>query len=140
MIQRIVEEMKGKLEQLFGPDCTIHTEPADSQEGPSMFLCLLSDRKKPLLGSRFSMEYSFDLQYHPGKAQKTYEACEKAAQILYDNLLYLPVGDDLTRGKDMNSNITDGVLHFFVTYPLMMVQEEPEDDMEEVTVHATEKK
>lgn len=42
---------------------------------------------------------------------------------LYDILEYVKVGDRITRGEDMKYNENDGVLHFSVTYEMLLHKE-----------------
>lgn len=42
---------------------------------------------------------------------------------LYDVLEYVKVGDRITRGEDMKYNENDGVLHFSVTYEMLLHKE-----------------
>lgn len=42
---------------------------------------------------------------------------------LYDVLEYVKVGDRITRGEDMSYRESDGVLHFSVTYEMLLYKE-----------------
>lgn len=42
---------------------------------------------------------------------------------LYDILEYVKVGDRITRGEDMSYRESDGILHFSVTYEMLLYKE-----------------
>lgn len=46
---------------------------------------------------------------------------------LYDILEYVKVGDRITRGEGMKYNENDGVLHFSVTYEMLLHKESKKD-------------
>lgn len=74
----------------------------------------------------------FDITYFPTCGQ---EECYSVADTLGDifRLLVLPSGDKL-HGTDMSFSVTDGVLHFLVSYNHFAFEESEEEHMEKLKI------
>lgn len=71
------------------------------------------------LMNRYKRSYNFDIQYYANKNGDItdYEALNALADDLFFILEIITIGHGVkVRGQDMSHRITDGVLHFFVTY------------------------
>ena len=76
------------------------------------------------LGSRYKRGHLYDIHYFPDPKNSMKNAeLRQMAETLYDNMEYIEVAGKLTMGLDMNHKIADGVLHFFVKYPLLLFKE-----------------
>jgi len=83
-------------------------------EAPAFFVKLLSAVQTQELGPRYMRMHSFDVHYFPldDKNEDAHDMAEKLYEVLevieYNGVQY--------RGTNMNHEIVDRVLHFFVDY------------------------
>lgn len=81
---------------------------------PCFFVKLLNASQTQELNTRYMRTHSFDIHYFPRK-RKNADAHDMAEQ-LYDALEMIEYNGVKYRGIDMNHEIVNGVLHFFVDY------------------------
>ena len=82
------------------------------------------------LGRRFIKRNPFDIQYFhsaPGNNAEMFTVAEKMIEVL--DFITLPNGDQL-HGTNVNYEVVDNVLHFFVNYNLPMIRPTEETYME----------
>lgn len=96
---------------------------------PAFLVLLVSAESAPVIGVRYRRMPRFDILYFP-KAGR--EECYATADFLCDILevITLPDGDRI-RGTDISFEITDGVLHFLVSYNHFVVRTTEETYMDE---------
>jgi len=70
---------------------------------------------------RYRRRLTLELQYHPleEKNQSSYGVVES----LYRRLEILQIGEGLYRGIELNHEMKEGILHFYITYPLTIYRE-----------------
>ncbi|HBF2884833.1 TPA: hypothetical protein KN186_001018 [Clostridioides difficile] len=95
----------------------------DIEEGE--FLCLLGPSGREL------KKNSFDVHYFPKSNDKSFEINE-VAEMLLEELEYIEIDGDLVRGTNMNFEIVDNVLHFFVDYNYFTIKSNDTDKMDTV--------
>lgn len=97
---------------------------------PAFIVLLVSEEQTARVGLRWHRRPRFDISYFPKEKR---EECYDVANELYGalELITLPSGD-LIRGVDMSYEVTDNVLHFFVSYPHYVGAETDEEPMEEM--------
>lgn len=83
-------------------------------EAPAFFVKLLSAVQTQELGPRYMRMHSFDVHYFPldDKNEDAHDMAEK----LYEMLEVIEYNGVQYRGTNMNHEIVDRVLHFFVDY------------------------
>ncbi|NYV67275.1 hypothetical protein HYI36_18550 [Bacillus sp. Gen3] len=135
MINHIIDGISIKLNQVFGDSYEIYSE--DVQQGlnvPCFFIGFLNSSKVQKLGTQFFKENFFDIHYFPKGPDSNTEMLNISEQ-LETEMEYIIVNGDIVRGTQMNSEIVDGVLHFFVNYNMSMVKvEEPYEPMGELLI------
>ena len=97
------------------PDCQIESDTIEQGLTPPAFLVLLADVEQVRqIGERWKRIPRFDILYFPKKGR---EECYKVADDLCTvlELITLP-GGGLLRGTEISFEVTDGVLHFMVSY------------------------
>lgn len=115
MVNSIIDGIVLKLDSIFGNDSVIHTESIEQGlEEPCFYVALLASRQKLFFNNRYYLEHSFDVHYFPGTADKNAEMHDVATKL--SGLEYITSDGNLLRGTDLNCEIVDGVLHFFVQY------------------------
>lgn len=97
------------------PDRQIESDTIEQGLTPPAFLVLLVDVEQVRqVGERWRRLPRFDILYFPMKGR---EECYEVADNLCANLelITLP-GGDLLRGTEISYEVTDGVLHFMISY------------------------
>ncbi len=81
---------------------------------PAFTVLLVAAGQEAQPSKRWKRSPRFDILYFPEAGQEEcYVTADELCQIL--EVITLPAGD-LLRGSDMNYEVVDGVLHFFVSY------------------------
>lgn len=141
MIQEILEGVAQTLYQVFGEDCKIYEN--DVEQGlqePCFFLGVLQPSLSPLPGGRSLSMYPLDVQYFPASRRDNQTLlCVAEKLMVCLEVIQLPDGAK-ARGTERAYAITDHVLHFLVTYPVILRQRREETPMQEVQVDTTTKK
>lgn len=83
-------------------------------EEPCFFVKLLTASQTQELDIRYMRTHSFDIHYFP--VDNSNNEAHDMAEQLYDTLELIEFNGALYRGINMNHEIVDGVLHFFVDY------------------------
>lgn len=136
MVNAVIQGIAEKLRTVFSVDeYNIYIEQApQSLKAPCFFILCISSSERHVLDCRYRFNSSYDVSYFPAKDSDR-EECHTVARQLFDLLEFVPTVDGMVRGTEMNTNITDGVLHFLVDYNLFLKKEKPkEDNMETLRV------
>lgn len=97
---------------------------AQDFEEPCFFIKELKSNQNRELGNRYKRGHFYDIHYFPNpKSSRTNAELRQMAELLYDNVEYIEVAGKPLMGLDMNHEIIDGVLHFFVKYPMYLYKE-----------------
>lgn len=117
MVNDIVDGISIKINKAFGDGSKIYTSNVEQgMKQPCFFIKLLTTINTPLIGKRKKREYPFDIHYFPVDETDN-EEMMNVGDILMEELEYIILNNgDQLRGKDMEYQIIDGVLHFSVTY------------------------
>lgn len=134
MINKIIDGISVKLNQVFGDGVKIYSE--DVKQGlnePCFFIAVLNPSQVNVIGNRYFRQHPFDIHYFPAVVDSNNEL-QNMASDLYEALEYIVLVDgDLVRGIKMNHEVVDGVLHFFVNFDMYVKKiVVPEDGMEVV--------
>lgn len=97
------------------PDYQIESDTIEQGLNPPAFLVLLVDVEQVRrVGERWRRLPRFDILYFPMKGrEECYEVADNLCAAL--ELVTLP-GGDLLRGTEISFEVTDGVLHFLISY------------------------
>ncbi|HCQ6376188.1 TPA: hypothetical protein OL524_003645 [Clostridioides difficile] len=132
MLNNIIDGISVKLDKSFGEKYTIYSE--DVEQGinePCFFICPLNPSKVSYPNNRELKKNSFDVHYFPYSKDKSFEINE-IAEMLLEELEYIEIDGELVRGTNMNYEIIDNVLHFFVDYNYFTVKSNNTDKMSDV--------
>ena len=131
MENKIITGISQKLFETFGLDYKIYTENVEQFLNPPCFYVeLLQSSMQQIVSRRYRLENLFDIHFFTNENEPKNDF-RRVADILYDALEYIIVDNDLVRGLGMHYEIVDDVLHFFVSYNLILIKTiEPEDKME----------
>ncbi|HFL3186098.1 phage tail terminator family protein [Clostridioides difficile] len=132
MLNNIIDGISIKLDKTFGNEYTIYSE--DVEQGinePCFFICPLNPSKTSYPNGRTLKKNSFDVHYFPRSKDKSFEINE-VAEMLLEELEYIEIDGDLVRGTNMNFEIIDNVLHFFVDYNYFTIKSNDTEKMNDV--------
>ncbi len=124
----ITKQIVQVLHEAF-PDCEIYTETIPQGFWQPCFSVLQIDgNAQQYPNGRIFLSMDFDVRFFPGKRQQ----CREMAVALISLLQTLPG----LCGKNISWQVTDDVLHFFITYELMLQKTEAAAFMETLTLSA----
>ena len=131
MINKIINGICLALSSNFGEEREIYTEAVEQGliDGSFLILCLNPTNSR-FLGERYFRTNQFCVHYFP-KTEEPNTECLEILEELYDTLELIDVDGDLVRGTNMSSEMTDGVLQFFVNYDFFTIGEKDNTFMEE---------
>jgi hypothetical protein len=92
---------------------------------PHFFVRLLEPDHTQELGQRYRRDHPFVVRYF--SAKRTNEEMYDMAEQLTSALKRITVGGRQCQGQGMRFQIVDEVLHFFVTYSLLVWEQLPND-------------
>lgn len=120
MLNDIITGIAKALGTAFGSEYRVYKN--DVQQGltePCFFIAVLRPEQTQLLGDRAIWRNPFDIHYFP--QEPTNEELYAAAVRLMYGLRYITLPDgELLRGRSLSYEVVDGVLHFFVTYNMIV--------------------
>ncbi len=111
------------------PDSRIESNVVEQGLRPPAFIVLLvSAEQVAQVGPRYKRLPRFDILYFPEKGrEECYAIADELCSVL--ELITLPSGDML-RGTDMSFEVSEGVLHFLVSYNHFVYRKADETMME----------
>ena len=138
MVNEIISGVSMKLNETFGDGYRIYQN--DVKQGlmePCFFIAVLEPLHRPYLGRRRQITTPLDIHFFPEKNGDNKTMLEVADE-LFSALEYITTtdGEDMLRGREMRYSIQDSVLHFFVSYSVILNEHTAEDAMEELDVQA----
>jgi len=133
MINDIVTGITVQLNKEFGEEKKIYTSNVEQGlKNPCFFVKLLTVINTPFIGKRKKREYPFDIHYFPVDETDNEEMMAVGDQLM-EILEYITMLDgDKLRGKDMEYQILEGVLHFSVTYGCILNDLTQDPSMEDI--------
>lgn len=138
MINQIIDAISVAIAEEFGDDYNIYDERINQElEEPCFFISLVNDNRELFLDKRYYSQNHFVVQYFPG-SDLIQRECNDVAERLHGCLEYITLYDadaeqDETkpiRGGQMQSEMKDDVLHFFVDYNGFLMKQTTETNME----------
>jgi len=141
MINNLIAGISMKLKQVFGDGVGVHSENINQELiKPCFFISVLKPSQTKGIGSRLLRHYPFDIHYFPA-VQNNNNELQGMASDLYDALEDITLENgDLLRGSNMNHEVIDGVLHFYVNFNMHVSRiEVPSDPMETSVVNSNVK-
>ncbi len=108
-----------KIASFKAVDTPIYGEgvPQNFKE-PCFYVKVLRTSQVPELTPRYQRRHLLDIHYFPRPGGNFNEQALEMAETLYSEMEQILVNERQVRGVDMHHEVIDGVLHFFVTYPL----------------------
>jgi len=144
MLNKIITGISQALDAEFNSEneeYIIHTENVEQGlEEPCFFIFSLKPSSKQLVGNRYERKYPFDIHFFPDTelvdgVSTINNQINEVTERLFTALEYITVDNSLVRGKSMNVEIVDNVLHFFINFNMIVKKEtEPIETMGSLTI------
>lgn len=133
MLNKTIIGISQALNQAFGDDYNIYIDNVEQDLNAPCFLVLpITKSQEQRLGNRYERFQTFDIHYFPSNTEKYTRECMDVVEKLFDVLEHITVDGDLVRGTSMNSEIQEGVLHFFVDYNMFLTKQQERINMETI--------
>ena len=136
MINSVIYGISAALDAEFGSSCRVYMEEVKQDlEEPCFIIFCINPSRKPFVGKRYFRQNMFCIQYFP-ETEKVRQECNEVMERLYDCLeyIFLPGDEKPIRGTQMNGEIIDNVLNFFVNYNFFTYKTEQEEGMETMII------
>lgn len=99
--------------------------PQDFKE-PCFFIKEVRSSQTKELGNRYKRGNLYNIRYFPNPdSNSRNQEMRDIAEIMYGHMEFIEINNKLAMGQELNHQIIDGVLHFFVKYPLFLYKEMP---------------
>lgn len=144
MLNKIITGISQALDAEFNSEneeYIIHTENVEQGlDEPCFFIFSLKPSSKQLVGNRYERKYPFDIHFFPDTelvdgVSTINNQINEVTERLFTALEYITVDNSLVRGKSINVEIVDNVLHFFINFNMIVKKEtEPIDTMGSLTI------
>lgn len=131
-VNDIIDAVSIKLNELFEDEYEIYTNSVkQGLETPCFFIKTLPSSKKKLIGNRYENE--LNIVIHSMLEEENLEILNNISDKLYELEYVTLINSDMLKGYDMKTEISDGVLLFFITYKFFTYKETVRtNDMEEI--------
>ena len=125
MIDEIRKAILRKINSFRDKDTKIYSEGIEQNfKEPCFYVKELRSNQDRELGNRYKRGHLYDIHYFPNPNSSTKNAdMREMAEILYDQMEYIKVEGRPLMGLDMSHEIIEGILHFFVRYPVYLYKE-----------------
>lgn len=131
MINDTITGIINAISTVYGDEFVKYGDEQEQLNKPCFLIKPIKNTQEHHIQNRYIRTETFDILYYSNEKAYTYEYMN-VAESLFAILEYINIGENLTRGTEMSSEIADGVLHFSVTYKVFVVKiSDKEDNMEE---------
>lgn len=140
MINNIIDGICVAINDEFGDTYEIYTENIEQGlKEPCFSILCLNPTVEQFLGKRYFRTNQFCIHYFPKSSEKQFE-CHQVAERLFECLELITVNGDLKRGTSFHSEISGGVLSFFVNYDMFVYKYEETTEHMETLEHKSDVK
>lgn len=128
MINKIIDGISKAINKEFGDDYDIYTEEVEQGlQEPCFSITCIKPTNDLFRQNKYYRQHEFCIHYFPSSKDKRNE-CQSVLERMYSALEYIEITESLdenevkslTMGTNMNSEYSDGVLHFFVNYNMFV--------------------
>lgn len=129
MINKIVDGIVDAISIEFGEGYEIYTESIEQGlQEPCFSVLILNPTSELFLNNKYMRTNKVMIQYFPLSNDK-YQECNEVLTRLFECLELIYIGDDLSRGSNMNGEIVDGVLNFSINYDMFVYKLDDEEKL-----------
>jgi len=126
------------LTKHFGGDLVVANEVIiQNAPGEYLFVHQINSEQSPSNGRFHNRFYFFNIRYHPDtKKHSQNKRISEITEQLYRCLTYIKTDDQPVKASSMRTEVHDGVLHFFVDYPIRVILPAPDvPDMQTLDIN-----
>ncbi|WP_024622142.1 phage tail terminator family protein [Metaclostridioides mangenotii] len=136
MINRLIDGISIRLNELFGDDYNIYTETVEQGfKEPCFFIKSLDPSKTQYPNKQSLREYLFDVMYFP-ESNDTNSEINSVTEDLFEGLEVIELlNGDLKQGIGMHAETVDDKLHFIVNYNVIVRKIEQYENMEALEIY-----
>ncbi len=135
MLNKIIDAISVALFNEFGDNYEIYTESVEQGlKEPCFFINTLKPSEKLFKCGKYFQSNPFCIQYISSSNTKKYD-CNDVLERLYRCLEYITLIENkerditsLIRGTEMSGEYSDGILNFFVSYNMFVINEGDKKD------------
>ncbi len=133
----VIDGISIKINKLFGDEYTIYTNNVkQGLDMPCFFIKSLPSSKKKLIGNRYENTDNIVIHTILEESEDIIEKLNDISAKLYGLEYIILLNNDILRGYDMKTEISDNVLLFFVTYKYFTYKNKAkETEMESLTIN-----
>lgn len=132
MVNDILTAVSLRLKGKFGYPVYGDEPISQGMKRPCFFICLTGAAETPLIAGRKWLEVPLDVVYF-SQSKGVYSEMRQVGQELFDALRVLPLSDgSLIRGRGCRFEISDGVLHFYITFAMHLLPSEEDRDVSDI--------
>lgn len=131
MINKLINGISEAIFKKFGSDYEIYTESVEQGlHEPCFSITCINPTNELFRNKKYFRKNQFCIHYFPSSQDKK-EECNIVIEKLYDCLECIEVENNgKTRGSNMESEYSDGVLNFFVNFDMFVVKTEQSEKMD----------
>lgn len=115
MVNAIISGISNALYEEFGYENHMEEIKQDLKE-PCFFISCIKSFTKKNPGRRYKSNNSFVIQYFPETKDSLVQECHSVAERMHKCLGLVSASGQILHGQDMQYQITDGILNYFVDY------------------------
>lgn len=137
MIAKIIKGISNRLYESYDKEqYRVYTEQVKQGfKEPCFFVLLINPTNQNLLNKHKRRSNTFDIHYFP-KNENDYEDVYAKIDELFEVLEFIEIeGLGKIRGREMESEFKNGVLHFFVNYSVFVEKTDDSGDMEDIEIN-----
>ena len=133
-IQNLTDAIAEALFQEFGSDYEIYTEKVEQGlVEPCFLIRCLNPTKNVFLGRCYKRTNQFTIQYIPS-TEDAIDECHSVLERLFECLENIILSGKPIHGKELNGEITDGILVLTVNYDGFVLKSEEQYNMEDLEI------
>ena len=133
-IKELIDAIAEALFQEFGSDYEIYPEKVEQGlTAPCFLIRCLNPTKNRHLGVRYIRTNQFSIQYIPS-TQEVNEECNSVMERLFDCLEYVMLSGRPLHGRELQGQITDGILTCTVNYDGFVIDVKEQNPMEDIEI------
>ena len=133
-IKNLIDAIAEALFQEFGSDYEIYTEKVEQGlTEPCFLIRCLNPTKNLFLGRCYKRTNQFSVQYIPS-TQEAHEECNNVMERLFECLEFVMLSGKPLHGRELQGQVTDGILTFTVNYDGFVLKEKEQHIMEDLEI------
>lgn len=133
MKQKLIEAIAIQIDEVFN-NSTIYTNHINQNfKKNSFFIRITKNSEKPYLAKRFKVFNKIEIVYTPEETDDTSKKLNEISQNLFESMKLLKYENGYINAENMECQIKDGILLFFLEYNFYIFRFEDTEKMEKLS-------